>query len=45
MPPHLTFIARVNDGLPLVSHQTLSNEVQSQYQSQAKKILSGLGNR
>lgn len=44
MPPLLTFVARVNDGLPLVSHQTLSHEVQANYQSQAKKILSGLGN-
>jgi len=44
MPPLLTFVARVNDGLPLVSHQTLSHEVQGNYQSQAKKILSSLGN-
>lgn len=44
MPPVLTFVARVRDGLPLVSHQSQShNNNFHDFQAMAKRILGGMG--
>lgn len=44
MPPLITFVARLSDGLPLVANTAPnSNEVTQDHKNQAKDILRGLG--
>lgn len=43
MPPLLTFVARVSDGLPLVASFSSSQESLEEQKGQAKKILRDLG--
>ena len=47
MPPLLTFVARISDGLPLVANTApdLSSGVTQEHKDQAKDILRGLGGR
>ena len=44
MPPLLTYIARVSDGLPLVASFAPTQENLEEQKNQAKKILRELGN-
>ncbi len=45
MPPLLTFVARLSDGLPLVANTApdFSQGVTQDHKNQAKDILRGLG--
>ncbi len=47
MPPLLTFVARISDGLPLVANTapdvSSSSGVTQEHKNQAKDILRGLG--
>ena len=46
MPPLLTFVARLSDGLPLVANtapDVMSSSVTQEHKDQAKDILRGLG--
>jgi len=43
MPPLLTFVARISDGLPLVASFSPSHENLEDHKSQAKQILRSLG--
>ena len=45
MPPLLTYIARVSDGLPLVGSFAPSEESLDEQKSQARDILRGLAGR
>lgn len=45
MPPHLTFVARVSDGLPLVASFAPTQENFDEQKRQAKDILRGLSGR
>lgn len=45
MPPLLTFVARISDGLPLVANTApdFNQGVTQEHKNQAKEILRGLG--
>jgi len=45
MPPLLTFVARISDGLPLVANTApdFNQGVTQEHKNQAKDILRGLG--
>lgn len=45
MPPLVTFVARLSDGLPLVANTApdMSSGVTQEHKNQAKDILRGLG--
>ena len=45
MPPLLTFVARLSDGLPLVANTApdFNEGVTQEHKNQAKDILRGLG--
>jgi len=45
MPPLLTFVARLSDGLPLVANTApdMNSGVTQDHKNQAKEILRGLG--